>query len=841
MLKRDWFIGLLIALVFAVATLIDVPILQKLERLAYDTGVTLTQRDLGGTDTIAIVAIDDESIEKIGRWPWPRNILAQMIAWLSEAGAKVIGLQIFLTEPQTDPGLVYFRELREYMARTKFPQAAGTQATTIMKFIDRAEQDLDTDRKLAGSISHAGNVFMPMFFSIRPPLGRPDSALPEFVQRNRLTKVIRRPDATGAPRETEAVHYPLAVFGANTAGIGHLNLFADPDGGIRKEALVLKYYDEYYPSLALLLAARSLNLGPTDITVYLGQGVKLARLEIDTNPLMEMHTGFYTGRDGKPAFATYSFQDVLAGTIPAASFKDKIILIGSTAIGVGNTHVTPISSAMSDAELTANTIASIRNQDFYVQPEWAVWAQAGIFLAIALYLMFVLPSLAAGLAALLSLLLFLTLLGSEQYLLISQKVWLENVPSALMLLVGHIALTTKRFLATEREKKTAETDSAQTNRMLGLSFQGQGQLDMALDKFRKLPVDNSVLDLMYNLALDFERKRQFSKAVAAYDYILEHDQKFRDVATRKKRAGEAEHTVTLGNRRMTTGGTLILEGIDQKPTLGRYEVEKELGKGAMGTVYLGRDPKINRVVAIKTMALSEEFEEHELAAAHERFFREAETAGRLSHPNIVTIYDAGEEQDLAYIAMEYLEGKDLTHYARSKGRLPLKFVINVVAKVADALDYAHKQDVVHRDIKPANIMYNERDRSVKVTDFGIARITASSRTKTGVILGTPSYMSPEQLAGKKVDGRSDLFSLGVTMYEMLAAKQPFGGETMAALMYQIANTRHPDITIRCPDLPDCVTPIINKLLEKSPDKRFQTGGELRKAIVNCMNSLTENR
>ncbi|MDX1487982.1 MAG: serine/threonine-protein kinase [Acidiferrobacterales bacterium] len=288
---------------------------------------------------------------------------------------------------------------------------------------------------------------------------------------------------------------------------------------------------------------------------------------------------------------------------------------------------------------------------------------------------------------------------------------------------------------------------------------------------------------------------------------------------------------------MTMGGTLILDGVDQKPTLGRYEIDKELGKGAMGTVYMGRDPKINRVVAVKTMALSDEFEEAELTKVKERFFREAETAGRLSHPNIVTIYDAGEEQDLAYIAMEYLQGKNLTEYVKSKGRLPLKFVLLLIARVADALDYAHKQDVVHRDIKPANIMYNEKDDSVKVTDFGIARITASSRTKTGVILGTPSYMSPEQLAGKKVDGRSDLFSLGVTMYELVAAKQPFGGDTMAALMYQIANAKHPDVMAACPDAPLCIGNIIDRLLQKNPDRRFQTGEELRQALDACARAL----
>jgi CHASE2 domain-containing sensor protein/tRNA A-37 threonylcarbamoyl transferase component Bud32 len=841
MFKRDWTIALVISLAFAAAMLIGVPFLhpflQDMERLAYDTGVKWTQRDSAGTDKVAIVAIDDESIKQIGRWPWPRNILADMIKWLTDAQAKVIGLQIFLTEPQTDPGLEYFRKLSEYMKQTRFPASARTQSQEIMRLVDRAEQDLDADGKLAETIPRAGNVYMPMFFKVQRPLGKPDSELPGFIQRNRLTKVIRHPETEDAVLETDGVTYPLAIFGKKTAGIGHLDLSPDADGGIRRETLLLRYYDDYYPSLALLLAARSLNLKPENISVSLGENVKLGRLVIDTDASMQMYTGFYPSSAGQPAFATYSFYDVLAGKVPATSFKDKVVLIGPTATGVGNQYLTPVSSAMPAAELTANIVASIRNQDFYVQPGWALWARTAIFVAVALYLMFALPNLAAGIAGAVSLFLFVVLLGSEQYLLTADKVWLQNVSPALLLLVGHLALTTKRFLVTERLKQSAETDSAQTNRMLGLSFQTQGQLDMAMDKFRRLPVDKSVLELMYNLALDFERKRQFNKAVSAYDYVLENDPKFKDTAERRQRALQTERTLTLGSRRMTIGGTLILDGVDQKPTLGRYEIDRELGKGAMGTVYFGRDPKINRVVAVKTMALSEEFEESELAKAKERFFREAETAGRLSHPNIVTIYDAGEEQDLAYIAMEYLEGKDLTQYIRGRGKMPVKFTLELVARVAEALDYAHKQGVVHRDIKPANIMYNEKDNSIKVTDFGIARITASSRTKTGVILGTPSYMSPEQLSGKKVDGRSDLFSLGVMMYELLTGKQPFGGETMAALMYQITNSKQPDVTSRCASAPPCVGAIVDKLLEKDPNKRFQTGAELKQALTECMNAL----
>jgi serine/threonine protein kinase len=264
--------------------------------------------------------------------------------------------------------------------------------------------------------------------------------------------------------------------------------------------------------------------------------------------------------------------------------------------------------------------------------------------------------------------------------------------------------------------------------------------------------------------------------------------------------------------------------------LGRYQVEKELGKGAMGVVYLGRDPKIGRVVAIKTMALAQEFEPDELTEVKERFFREAETAGRLSHPNIVTIYDAGEEHDLCYIAMELLKGEDLAPFTKPDHLLRIDKVISIVGRVADALGYAHKQGVVHRDIKPANVMYDPQSDSVKVTDFGIARLTDSSKTKTGMVLGTPSFMSPEQLAGKKVDGRSDLFSLAGTLFQLLCGRLPFEGESMAQLMFKISNEMPPDLRTINPKVPPGLVAFIARAMAKQPEARFQTGEAFAQAL-----------
>ena len=248
--------------------------------------------------------------------------------------------------------------------------------------------------------------------------------------------------------------------------------------------------------------------------------------------------------------------------------------------------------------------------------------------------------------------------------------------------------------------------------------------------------------------------------------------------------------------------TLVVnaEGME-KPMLGRYQVDKEIGQGAMGMVYLGHDPKIGRTVAIKTMKLSREFDGDKLSEVKERFFREAETAGRLNHPNIVTIYDVGEDQDMSYIAMDYLKGFDLAKFTKVPDLLPISEILTIIAKAADALAYAHKQKVVHRDIKPANLIYDRETGVLKITDFGIACLTDTSKTKTGTILGSPSYMSPEQISGKRVDGRSDLYSLGVMMYQLLSGELPFIGESLATLMYKITNDRHTDISIFRPDLP----------------------------------------
>ncbi len=270
--------------------------------------------------------------------------------------------------------------------------------------------------------------------------------------------------------------------------------------------------------------------------------------------------------------------------------------------------------------------------------------------------------------------------------------------------------------------------------------------------------------------------------------------------------------------------------------LGRYRVLKELGRGAMGLVYLGKDPTIQRFVAIKTMRLDHIDNDDKLQDFKTRFFREAESTGRLSHPNIVTIYDAGEEGDLGYIAMELIEGTPLKEWARKPNLMPVNEVLLTVATVADALDHAHQQGVVHRDIKPANIMLT-KDRVVKVMDFGIAKMASSSKTQTNMVLGTPTYMSPEQISGKKVDGRSDIFSLGVVLFELLTGQPPFTADNLSALLFSIAHHPHPAIQTLRPDLPPMVQEIVDRALQKELPHRYRRAEEFARELQACIQSL----
>ena len=270
--------------------------------------------------------------------------------------------------------------------------------------------------------------------------------------------------------------------------------------------------------------------------------------------------------------------------------------------------------------------------------------------------------------------------------------------------------------------------------------------------------------------------------------------------------------------------------------LGRYEIIGELGQGAMGIVYKAKDPLIDRTLAIKTISLNLALDEKDEYEA--RFYQEAKAAGRLSHPNIVTVYDVGKSGDIAYIAMEFLEGRELRDILKDGKRLPVIQVLDFVIQVASGLAYAHEHGIVHRDVKPSNIMVI-RDGHVKITDFGIARMTSSTvQTQVGVVLGSPKYMSPEQVLGKSIDQRTDIFSLGVMLYEMLAGQAPFVGDTINAVMYQTMNTIPAPASTLNSEVPAMLDSIISKALAKELDQRYQNAKEFIEDLRTCRDALS---
>ena len=493
------------------------------------------------------------------------------------------------------------------------------------------------------------------------------------------------------------------------------------------------------------------------------------------------------------------------------SFKDKIVLIGQD---------------FNRLQLLADSLSSLQAKATYYTPSDSWWLISLMLAAVAVYLLWLLPLLSKQSGLFLGAFLVLGVVAVQPVLLILKGIWWPTINILLLLLIGQLAVyvySSGQVILNNLLQKQHDAWF-----QLGHYQYEKGDYETAVTSLLKCRADDAVLSDLYEIALYFERKRQYDRALQVYSEINNRQKNYRDIEKRLKSIIDVSATQTQVLSPGQAQKTLVMPQMEL-PEFGRYKIEKELGRGAMGVVYLGRDPKINRQVAIKTLDYSQ-FSSKELNGLKSRFFREAEAAGRLSHHAIVTVYDMGEEQDFAFIAMDYVPGVPLSEYTRDGKLLPVNEVYRIIKVVAEALDYAHRQNVIHRDIKPGNIMYNPDDKQVKITDFGIARITDSVKTKTGSFLGSPSYMSPEQMTGAHVDGRADIYSLGVSMYQLLTARLPFKSDSLVNLAYKIANEKHKPVKAVRSDLPASATRIINKALQKNPEKRFATGLEMARAL-----------
>ena len=786
---------------------------QWLEYRVYDTAIRVDTP--APPADITLIGIDDASLKALGAWPWSRDVLAKLVDQLAAAGAQSIVLTLPLLEPESASGLAAVRKIREALTRNGDASAVSPE---LNQLVADTEASLDADTRLAASIQRAGNVFLASRVASMGVL----SPLPPYAHRNAL------PDAAALGTPVKSAQYPMAALGGVAAGAGPLWVEPDADGTVRRVPLIARHDNAAMPSLALLVARHSLHLGAGKLQAQSSPpGLHLGGLFVATDDSAALRPRFHAGERGSP-FPVASLAGVLQGKIPAARFKDKIVLVGEMSDALETPWVQPGGAAMYPVELLAHTLSALRQGQSVQHPVWAAVAPWLAALAALFGVALVLPRLSRTVGWAVAAVLILVLAGAEWGLLRQAGLWVPLVLGVLTLLAGVLALTVLR--AVKGAAVAQSTEAVEADRMMGLALQGQGQLDMAFERFRKLPASPALLENLYHLAQDFERKRDPAKAKMVYKHLLHYHRDFKDAHARYRKVRAQLKAPDVPSSAPSLVPPLVprLSGDVGVaiPMLGRYQIDKEIGKGAMGIVYQGRDPKIGRIVAIKTLALSEEFEGDALVDARTRFFREAETAGRLQHPCIVTIFDAGEEHNLAYIAMELLKGTDLADACRAQHLLPVSTVVSITARVAEALDYAHAHNVVHRDVKPANIMFDPVTDTVKVMDFGIARITDSSKTRTGLVLGTPAFMSPEQLAGKKVDGRSDLDSLGVMLFQLLTGSLPLRGESMTELMHKIASVEAPDVRQLRPELSPALARVVALALQKRPEARYQTGRQL---------------
>jgi len=819
--RSNWFLAAAFSAVFALCALGPL----KAGFAALEAGFldrTLAWAgDVPGHD-IAIIAIDRPSIENIGPWPWDRNILAEVVDKLSTAGARRIAITLRMDSPQNQLGLFHLENAMKKVG-------SGAAAT----YLQQAISELDTDSRLASSMRNAGNVYLPLDFP------RDGSATGSNTYDQATVAWHNDSEPTDAPRASH-VQGPIDALGAEAAGLGHTYMPADADGVSRRLNQLVLSQGRLYPALALSLVLPAQEESHPRAELSGSNQLKVDGMSMPVDDTLSVLIRWYADRAGSAAFAMDSFWDVFAGNTPPDKYRDKIVLIGGTDPRISRTVSTPLGPETPEVTALAHSISTLANHHFTVRPPWLAYAEPAIYGMIALYLAFLVTLPNWRVAALISGGIALILLACSLALLLTQGIWIKLQGPVWFLLLGHGLMAFKRLQLLQRLRAGAPTDEQESDRMLGLAFQEQGQLDLALEKFNRLPLDDSMMEILYRLALDCERKRKFDRAGQIYSHMAEYDADYRDIQQRMQLSQRLEDTMTLGAPGVSGRVPVKLERDGtRKPSLGRYVVDKELGKGAMGVVYLATDPSLNRVVALKAIPLAEEFDEEDLGGIKERFFREAETAGKLNHPGIVAVYDAGEDNDVAFIAMEYVEGERLGDYSGPTQLLPPRQVMELVARTADALHYAHKHGVVHRDIKPSNLLYNKQQDRLKITDFGVARLTDSKRTRTGLVLGTPSYMSPEQIEGEIVTGRSDLFSLGVTLYQLLTGFLPFRADSLAKLMFKIANEPHQPIRLIREELPECVEIILGKALAKQPADRFENGAEMALALRDCMGKMPD--
>jgi serine/threonine-protein kinase len=823
-------LGLLIVFIFLILLISGSSSFEEIGKKLYKWNRGSEKKSFLLNNQIALVEIDGKSLETYGPWPWPRHFIADLVNTLQDQGVRLIALQIPFFQRRPNPDRAELKAFHEKILAISSADKGSIPADRVSKGLENLEANFNHDQRLIESIRKSGRVILPAFMDRNTAPGQTQSNIMSLIMpqglsvpeagRNRVTRL------SGAQ-----LLLPFNDLLDAALGIGLLPLSEKRQGGAPwSHTMIAEYEGVFLPSYPLRIAAALYGLTPQEVVI------KRNGLQIQgkTIPMVNWEM-IYPYKQGVSTFPVFSFVDVHQGRTKLDSLKGKLVLVGFAATPSENLNRFGLPTAPNIMD-TARLLIQILGKDAVSRPFFLLYVEIALLLSFGLGAVYYFPRMGLGFRTLLFVIASILLMLAGTFFYRSMDVWVRMMYPVACLIAVYILIS----LWLIGSRRSRRLDPHYGNRLVGQSFQKEGLLDLAFDQFRKLPLEDETKGLVYQLGLEYEEKGLVKKALSTYEYI-NRGGGFKDVDKRIASLKESDYssTILLGESSQET--TLHKAGAgNNRSKIGRYEILGELGKGSMGLVYQALDPKLNRRLAIKTIRFSDEFDTDIIQDIKSRFFREAEIAGRLTHPSIVTIYDVGEEGDLTYMAMEFLEGEDLTQFIAKSHLLPIREVFEIVKKIAEALEFAHKAGVIHRDIKPANIMLL-KGGGIKVTDFGIAKAISSSRTKTGVILGTPNYMSPEQIMGQKIDARSDIFSLGVLFFQLLTGETPFKGDNLSSLLYQITQGKHPSLRERNPKIPGICERIIDKALAKNPQKRFKSAGEMAYVIQSLLAKIDELR
>jgi len=788
------------------------------------------------SNDIILVDIDNNACIKYGSWPWDRDRLADLLAAVGNGQPRTVLLDIVLDQ--------------------------------------NTEQDtLNYTHILAGQMSWMQNVIVP--YEITTAEFRNNKL---SVPGNLKHYSMRVNSDIGLLEEDMAVlgrklFFPPEEICTYAAGLGFKHERYDSDRKIRWASLLMHYEGYYYPSLTLMAAAHYFGINASDINVFGGESISMAGIEIPTNYNGEMFINY--NKPGE-SYCRVSAVDILDEAVGPETFKDKLVIVSVTDDADVEYYATPVTKRLQGSEKTANIMENILHTNFIkrydADPEFDLILLFGIGILFAFILprvsllyrvvilliaMFILANVSFILFNSLKIIIRSLYFGLEFFLLLLASPLLDHEFLAALGLSGDSQDGLKKSGLPKIEPNDLEQSKSRTVKPRRPARRPEPAPDKPPADVATKATDVNATDMAtvkaeipgesYQETATYESTSAEKAAPPtpempattspppdappeaspeapsedAAEPVLSEDE-----AAFDESEYDDPHSVTPATSRIKK--------------LGRYKVLGIVGKGAMGTVYKGTDPAINRNVALKTIRLDFVSDPEELAELKERLSAEARAAGMLSHPNIVTIYDVGSERNLQYIAMEFLEGQTLESMIRRKVKFNYRIISQIISQICSALDFAHRQKIVHRDIKPANIMVL-KDYTIKVMDFGIARVDSSSMTRTGIAMGTPNYISPEQLQGKQVDIRCDIFSLGVVMYELLVNKRPFSGENLTALIYNIVNKEPEPPSKVDSSIPPLFDRVISKALKKDPNERYQRATEVTTDLADFIESFAGRR